>query len=111
MVEVCKKIIPYKCAKCGQEMLFFYTDNGLLIDYRVLFEKEKYNLFDIAEQVNDLVGATQSQLIVYIMSLVFEQNKPEDVKKGCWISARMCVVPMMPFSMLMLTSFLTVQTL
>lgn len=35
------------------------------------------NLFDIAEQVNDLVGATQSQLIVYIMSLVFEQNNME----------------------------------
>ena len=47
MVEVCKKIIPYKCAKCGQEMLFFYTDNGLLINYKVIFEKETYNLFNI----------------------------------------------------------------
>lgn len=51
MIEVCKKIIPYKCAKCGQEMLFFYTDNGLLIDYKVLFEKEKYNLFDIKKYI------------------------------------------------------------
>lgn len=41
------------------------------------------NIFDVANQVNDIIGATQSQLIIYIMSLVFEQNKPEDVKKGC----------------------------
>lgn len=41
------------------------------------------NIFDVANEVNDIIGATQSQLIVYIMSLVFEQNNPEDVKKGC----------------------------
>ena len=43
------------------------------------------NIFDVANEVNGLIGATQSQLIVYIMSLVFEQNKPEDVKKGCMV--------------------------
>ena len=43
---VCKKIIPYRCEKCGQEMLFFYTDNGMLIDYKTLFESG-YNLYDI----------------------------------------------------------------
>lgn len=41
------------------------------------------NIFDVANEVNEIIGATQSQLIVYIMSLVFEQNNPEDVKKGC----------------------------
>ena len=43
------------------------------------------NIFDVANEVNSIIGATQSQLIVYIMSLVFEQNKPEDVKKGCMV--------------------------
>ena len=46
MIEVCRKIIPYKCDKCGQEMLFFYSDNGMLIDYKALFKKW-YNLYDI----------------------------------------------------------------
>ena len=45
--------------------------------------KDGVNPFEVANQVVDYVGATQSQLIVYIMSLVFEQNKPEDVRKGC----------------------------
>ena len=43
------------------------------------------NIFDVANEVNEIIGATQSQLMVYIMSLVFEQNKPEDVKKGCMV--------------------------
>ena len=46
MIEICKKIIPYKCEKCGEEMLFFYTDNGMLIDYKTLFESG-YSLYDI----------------------------------------------------------------
>ena len=60
------------------------TPKGSLIELDV-DTGEGINIFDIAEQVNDLIGATQSQLIVYIMSLVFEQNKPEDVKKGCMV--------------------------
>lgn len=44
------------------------------------------NIFDVANKVNEMIGATQSQLIVYIMSLVFEQNNPEDVKKGCSVN-------------------------
>ena len=50
MVEVCKKIIPYKCDKCGQEMLFFYTDNGMLIDYKTLFDNGD-NLYDIKKYI------------------------------------------------------------
>ena len=50
MVEVCKKIIPYKCDKCGQEMLFFYSDNGMLIDYKTLFDN-RYNLYDIKKYI------------------------------------------------------------
>ena len=47
--------------------------------------KDGVNIFDVANEVNEIIGATQSQLMVYIMSLVFEQNKPEDVKKGCMV--------------------------
>ena len=46
MELVCKKIEPYRCEACGQEMLFFYTDNGMLIDYKALFDKGD-NLYDI----------------------------------------------------------------
>ena len=46
MEIICKRLKPYICQKCGQEMLFFYTKNGTLIDYKTLFVKG-YNLFDI----------------------------------------------------------------
>ena len=46
MELVCKKIELYRCEACGQEMLFFYTDNGMLIDYKALLDKG-YNLYDI----------------------------------------------------------------
>lgn len=46
MEIICKRLKPYVCQKCGQEMLFFYTKNGTLIDYKTLFVKG-YNLFDI----------------------------------------------------------------
>ena len=52
----------------------YITPKGSLIELDV-DTGEGINIFDIAEQVNDLIGATQSQLIVYIMSLVFEQNE------------------------------------
>ena len=52
----------------------YMTPKGSLIELDV-DTGEGINIFDIAEQVNDLIGATQSQLIVYIMSLVFEQNE------------------------------------
>lgn len=37
MIEMCDIITPYKCSKCGQEMLFFITNSGLLLDYKKLF--------------------------------------------------------------------------
>lgn len=46
---MCTKITPYRCEKCGQEMLFFYTNNGLLIDYKQLFEKERMTAQQIIE--------------------------------------------------------------
>ena len=46
---VCKKIKPYKCERCGQEMLFFYTNNGVLIDYKQLFENDRMT----AQQIID----------------------------------------------------------
>ena len=52
----------------------YMTPKGSLIELDV-DTGEGINIFDIAEQVNDLIGATQAQLIVHIMSLVFEQNE------------------------------------
>lgn len=37
MIEICKKINPYTCKYCGQEMLFIKTRRGKLIDYKNLY--------------------------------------------------------------------------
>lgn len=55
----------------------YISPKGSLIELNV-DTGEGINIFDIAEQVNDLIGATQSLLITYIMSLVFEQNKGDN---------------------------------
>ena len=60
----------------------YITSKGSLIELDV-DTGEGINIFDIAEQVNDLIGATQSQLIVYIMSLVFEQNEGAKASNYC----------------------------
>ena len=52
----------------------YMTPKGSLIELDV-DTGDGINPFDIANQVNDLIGATQSLLITYIMSLVFEQNE------------------------------------
>ena len=57
----------------------YLTEKDTLIDLDV-DTGEGINFFDIAKQVESLIGATQSQLIVYIMSLVFEQNKDKGNK-------------------------------
>lgn len=36
MNEMCKRITPFKCKKCGGDMLFFETKNKVLIDYKEL---------------------------------------------------------------------------
>lgn len=55
----------------------YMTPKGSLIELNV-DTGDGINPFDIANQVNDLIGATQSLLITYIMSLVFEQNKGDN---------------------------------
>ena len=37
MTEMCKTREPYRCACCGEEMLFFVSDTNRLIDYKKLF--------------------------------------------------------------------------
>lgn len=60
---------------------------------------------------NDVGYSYRALKILREVTIMRKKNFKGRCEKGCWISARMCVIPMMPFSMLMLTSFLTVQTL
>ena len=77
----------HKCNEVSQDeyeniKVEYLTERGSLIELNV-DTGEGINIFDIAEQVNDLIGATQSQLIVYIMSLVFEQNEGAKASNYC----------------------------
>lgn len=36
MKEMCSIRAPYRCPKCGQDMLFFVTDRNTLVDYKEL---------------------------------------------------------------------------
>ena len=38
MKRLCKKINPYRCKVCNQDMLFFVTSRNTLIDYKALIE-------------------------------------------------------------------------
>lgn len=55
---MCTKLKPYKCQKCGHEMLFFYTSNGVLIDYKQLFEKDRMT-------VQQLIDYLQYKKVMY----------------------------------------------
>lgn len=61
----------------------YVTEKGTSIKLDV--NQEEVNIFEISKQISRLIGPTQSQLIVYIMSLVFEQNKGDDVKNYCTV--------------------------
>lgn len=47
MVEMCKKVTPFKCKKCGQDMLFFITENNTLIDYKGLMSNINNGIYGI----------------------------------------------------------------
>ena len=36
MKEMCRIITPYRCKECGQDMVFFLTNNNTLLDYKAL---------------------------------------------------------------------------
>lgn len=46
MIQMCKKIKPYVCKYCGQEMLFFKTSRNTLLDYKRIqnFFTDSYEL-------------------------------------------------------------------
>jgi hypothetical protein len=44
---------------------------------------EGLDMSQLVKKVNERIGASQSQLIVYIMSLAFSQNKGEDTSQYC----------------------------
>lgn len=62
MVNMCDIITPYRCKKCGQDMLFFVTSNNLLIDYKKLFN----DLVSLQNIVHNL----ESRNIKYLKCLV-----------------------------------------
>ena len=77
----------HKCNEVNQDeyeniKVEYLTERGSLIELNV-DTGDGINPFDIANQVNDLIGATQSQLIVYIMSLVFGQNEGAKASNYC----------------------------
>jgi len=43
MVNMVKLLRPYRCTNCSQDMLFFVTKRGTLINYRELAEKRTLN--------------------------------------------------------------------
>lgn len=47
MVNMCEIITPYRCKNCGQDMLFFLTNNNTLIDYKALFCYNDQTLYGI----------------------------------------------------------------
>lgn len=53
MKEMCKKLTPYKCKQCGQDMLFFTTKSNMLIDYKGLFDRSVYGLEDITKYLEN----------------------------------------------------------
>lgn len=61
MKEMCKVIEPYICKECGNELLFFVTNNGL-IDYKKILSK--YKTF------GDLYNFLQNKNIKYLKCLV-----------------------------------------
>lgn len=60
------------------------TKNGIIT---IKNDKEEgETILNYAKRTAGIVGPKQQQLLVYIMSLIFEQKKPEDVKEGCCIN-------------------------
>ena len=41
MNRICRKINPYRCKVCNQDMLFFMTKHNTLIDYKALIERSE----------------------------------------------------------------------
>lgn len=68
-----------------QNPVFKYqTKNGIITIENKRNEGEP--IYDYAKRAAAMVGAKQQQLLVYVMSLVFEQKKPEQIKEGCCIN-------------------------
>lgn len=72
------------CELNDNEEIFKLKTNTGIITINVKREKEKNESFiTFSERIKSYIGPKQQQLLTYIMCIVFEQNKPEDVKKGC----------------------------
>lgn len=47
MKEMCRIITPYRCKECGQDMVFFLTNNNTLLDYKGLIVDQANSLYDL----------------------------------------------------------------
>ena len=52
MKEMCTIVPHFRCAKCGQDMLFFSTRSGMLIDYKKLISNGRV-LSDIKDYLEN----------------------------------------------------------
>lgn len=49
MKEMCKIITPYRCKECGQDMVFFLTNNNILLDYKGLIIDQSKSLQELKQ--------------------------------------------------------------
>lgn len=46
--EMCSYVTPYRCSKCGEDVLFFVTSDNHLIDYKVMLDRG-YSIYQLKE--------------------------------------------------------------
>lgn len=51
--EMVKYREPYKCIKCGQELVFLKNRNGMLIDYKRLIYKNANTAIEVKNYLKD----------------------------------------------------------
>lgn len=49
--EMCRMREPYRCAKCGNEMLFFVTSYNRLIDYKKFYQKHNQSCYRFRDAI------------------------------------------------------------
>ena len=49
MKEMCRIITPYRCKECGQDMVFFLTNNNILLDYKGLIIDQSKSLQELKQ--------------------------------------------------------------
>lgn len=63
----------------GNVEVKYLSDKGTEIEINIE-NKNEFNPLEITKQVYELIGPSQAQLIIYIMSLAYEQNQGDNVE-------------------------------